>query len=142
MLDWFEEEEQYVNKAIDNYLEKQSKMPLGFMISRKANNKNIEKVKKEAVDKYRFDKLMKYRGEIETERKRIDKVVEEINNAFESYMCKMNEEIGHKVRPFRLKVEEYNTFYDIPMKEMEIVRIYSEPFEIRFIQEKLESKGE
>lgn len=78
MLDWFKEEKIYVEKAVDSYIKEQNKMPLGFMISKKTLRKNIEKVKKRATDKYRFDKLMRYRGEIETERKRIDEVIEKI----------------------------------------------------------------
>ena len=142
MLDWFEEEKQYVDKAVDNYLKEQSKMPLGFMISRKTLNKNIEKIKKEATDRYRFDKLMKYRGEIEIERKRIDKIVEEINNKFDKYMSKQKHIISKNIKPFQMEAKPYDNYSEPTLSNLEVVTIQCEPFRIAFIQEKLESKGE
>ena len=142
MLDWFEEEKQYVNKAVDNYLKEQSKMPLGFMISRKTLNKNIEKVKKEATDRYRFDKLMKYRGEIETERKRIDKVVEEINNKFNGYLNLVKNNVNKNIKPFKLEAKEYTNLETIGSTTLETITIQCEPFRIAFVQEKLEKEVE
>lgn len=143
MLDWLEEEKQYVNKAVDNYLKEQSAMPLGFMISRKTLNNNIEEVKKEATDRYRFDKLMKYRGEIETERKRIDTVVEEINNKFNEYLNSVKNNVNKNIKPFKLDVKEYTNLDIIGSTTLlETVTIQCEPFRIAFVQEKLEKEVE
>lgn len=140
MIDWIEEEKQYVDRAVDNYLKEQSKMPLGFMISRKTLNKNIEKVKKEATDRYRFDKLMKYRGEIETERKRIDKVVEEINNKFNDYLESQKDMISKNIKPFKIEVKTYDNLKEVTLEQLEVVTIQCEPFKLSFIQEKVGEK--
>mgnify|MGYP003297345793 CR=1 FL=1 len=137
MIDWIEEEKQYVNRAVDNYLKEQSKMPLGFMISRKTLNKNIEKVKKEATDRYRFDKLMKYRGEIEIERKRIDKVVEEINNKFNDYLESQKDIISKNIKPFKIIAKLYDNPKEVTLERLEVVTIQCEPFKLSFIQEKV-----
>ena len=142
MLDWIEEEKRYVNKAVDIYLEKQFKMPLGFMISKKTLNKNIEQVKKEATDKYRFDKLMKYRGEIEMERQRINKVVEGINNKFNEYLKSTKINIDKNVKPFKLEAKEYISLETIGCTPLETITIQCEPFRIAFIQEKVGDDNE
>lgn len=137
MLNWIEEEKQYVDKAVDNYLKEQSKMPLGFIISRKTLNKNIEKVKKEATDRYRFDKLMKYREEIEEERKRIDKVVEEINNKFNDYLESQKSIISKNINPFKIVVKPYDNPKEVTLEQLEVVTIQCEPLKLSFIQEKV-----
>jgi len=142
MIDWIEEEKQYVDRAVDNHLKEQSKMPLGFMISRKTLNKNIEKVRKEATDRYRFNKLMKYRGEIETERKRIDKVVEEINNKFNDYLENQNHIISKNIKPFRVEAKPYNGYTEPTLSNLEVVTIQCEPFKLSFIQEKVDKMNE
>lgn len=134
MLDWFKEEKIYVEKAVDSYIKEQNKMPLGFMISKKTLRKNIEKVKKRATDKYRFDKLMRYRGEIETERKRIDEVVEKINKKFNDYLKSIEGTINANVKPFKLEANEYELNHSITA-DTEIVKIKCEPFQIAFLQE-------
>lgn len=137
MINWIEEEKQYVDRAVDNYLKEQSKMPLGFMISRKTLNKNIEKVKKEATDRYRFNKLMKYRGEIEEERKRIDKVVEEINNKFNDYLESQKDIISKNIKPFKIVAKPYDNPKEVTLEQLEVVTIQCEPFKLSFIQEKV-----
>lgn len=137
MINWIEEEKQYVDRAVDNYLKEQSKMPLGFMISRKTLNKNIEKVKKEATDRYRFDKLMKYRGEIEIERKRIDKVVEEISNKFNDYLESQKGIISKNIKPFKIVAKPYDNPKEVTLEQLEVVTIQCEPFNLSFIQEKV-----
>lgn len=137
MINWIEEEKQYVDRAVDNYLKEQSKTPLGFMISRKTLNKNIEKVKKEATDRYRFNKLMKYRDEVETERKRIDKVVEEINNKFNDYLENQKHIISKNIKPFKIEAKPYNGYTEPTLSSLEIVTIQCEPLRLSFIQEKV-----
>ena len=44
MLNWREEEKQYIDERIEEYYKEQAKMPLGFMISKKTNAKNIQKI--------------------------------------------------------------------------------------------------
>lgn len=134
MLDWFKEEKIYVEKAVDSYIKEQNKMPLGFMISKKTLRKNIEKVKKRATDKYRFDKLMRYREEIETERKRIDEVIEKINKKFNDYLKSIEGNVNANVKPFKLEANEYEFNYSITA-DIEIVKIKCEPFQIAFLQE-------
>ena len=141
MLNWIEEEKQYVDKTIEHYLKEQSKMPLSFMISRKTLNKNIEKVKKEAVDRYRYKKLRKYEIEIIEERKRIDNLVNDINNKFGDYMYKLSNLISRDIKPFKMVVKEYDNLDVLSPKKLEKVDIQCESFRLSFIQEKI-SKGE
>ena len=138
MLNWVEEEKQYIDKKVDEYLEEQSKMPLGFMISQKTLCKNIKKIKKEATDKYRFEKLMKYRREIETERQRINKVIEDINNKFNEYLKTIKCNVDKNIKPFKLEAKEYKRLDIKEFVATEIVRISCEPFQIAFIQEKID----
>lgn len=140
MLNWLEEEKQYVDKAVEHYLKEQSKMPLGFMMSRKTLNKNIEKVKKEATDRYRYEKLRKYELEIIEERKRIDNLVNDINNKFGDYMYKLSNLISRDIKPFKMVVKEYDNLDVLSPKKLERVDIQCEPFRLSFIQEKI-SKG-
>ncbi len=140
MLDWIKEEKQYVDNAVDNYLKEQAKTPLGFMISRKTLNKNIEKVKKEATDRYRYEKLREYELEIIEERKRIDNLVNDINNKFEDYMYKLSNLISRNIKPFKMIVKEYDNLDVLSPMKLEKVDIQCEPFRLSFIQEKI-SKG-
>lgn len=134
-LDWKEGEERYIQKRIDYYLKKQSKMPLGFLLSKKKLNKNIEEIKKEAKDYFRFMKLYYYKEEIEQERERIDKLIEDTNNKINKYIKNIKENINNEIKPFKIKTKDYiNNFNDYCVPK-EIVSIYCEPFEISFIQE-------
>jgi len=136
MLDWKEEEKQYIEKAVDSYLKEQNKMPLGFMISKKTLSKNIKKVKQRATDRYREDKLHRYRAEIEIERKRIDEAVEEINKRFNGYLKSIECNINANIKPFKLEANEYE-FGCTPTADMEVITINCEPFKISFLQEKI-----
>lgn len=135
LLDWHRGEELYIQRMVDNHLKEQAKMPLGFMISRKTLNKNIEKVKEDAKNRFREMKLLFYESQIEEERKRIDKVVEDINSKFEKYMNKQRNIISKNIKPFKIMCKEYNEFS--PLEQLEVVSIHCEPFEISFIQEKI-----
>lgn len=137
MLNWRIEEEQEIKQAIDKYYEEQSKMPLGFMISKKANDKNIRYVTKKAIERYRYRKLEEYQLEIEEERKRIDKVVEDINDKFNNYLKTIKGNINKEIKPFKIEVKEYNGLNPTNITPTEIVKISCEPFQIAFIQEKI-----
>lgn len=136
MIDWKEEEKQYIEKAVDSYLKEQSKMPLAFLMSKKTLNKNIEKVKERATDRYRVDKLNRYREEIEIERKRIDKTVELINNKFNDYVKSIKGEINTNVKPFKLETKEYD-YASLEPASLEKIEISCEPFKIAFLQERI-----
>lgn len=141
MLNWVEEEKQYVDKAVDNYLKEQAKMPLGFMISKKTLNKNIEKIKEKSIQEYRYNKLMKYEAEVQEERKKIKELVNEINDRFNQYFNTQKEIVSNTYKPFKIECKEYKDYNDLPLKQLEIVSIQCEPFKISFIQEKINNLG-
>ena len=138
LLDWVEGEKRYIEKRVNNYLKEQYEMPLSFLLSDKKLNKNIEEIKREAKDYFRFIKLNYYEAQIAQERKRIDKLVEDINNKLNEYMFCTEEKIYNELKPFKIKTEHYANDFGHYSKPKEIVSIYCEPFEISFLQEAIE----
>ena len=139
MLNWRIEEEDYIKKAIDNYFKEENENPFSCLMSDKTRRKNIQYVTDRARNSYRQEKLERYEEEIKEERERIDKVVEEINNKFEIYIKGIKEQINHKIRPFKLEVEEYDNRYTTPLsiQSLEKVIIKCEDLKIAFIQERI-----
>lgn len=144
MLNWRIEEEDYIKKAIDNYFKEENKNPFSFLMSDKTRRKNIQYVTDKARERYRQEKLEKYEEEIKEERKRIDKIVKFINDKFETYIKGIKEQINHKIRPFKLEVEEYDNRYSEPIsiQSLEKVTIKCEDFKIAFIQERIGEENE
>ncbi len=137
MLDWREEEKQFIQDKIDNYRKNQAKMPLGFLLSAKQNTKNIEKITEKATQEYRYFKLIKYEAEIQEERKRIDNLINEINDKFDNYLNKQQHIISKNIRPFKMEAKPYYNYSEPTLSNLEIVSILCEPFKISFIQEKV-----
>ena len=144
MLNWRIEEEDCVKKAIEEYFKEENKNPFSFLMSDKTRRKNIQYVTDKARERYRQEKLEKYEEEIKEERKRIDRIVEYINNEFETYIKGIKEQINHKIRPFKLEVEEYDNRYSDPVsiQSLEKVTIKCEDLKIAFIQERIGEKND
>lgn len=138
MINWQEEEKMYIIDKLNDYYERQAKMPLGFLISDRKNRKNIEEIKEQAKKEYRYNKLMKYEKEVQEERKKINKLVDEINNEFKQYFNSQKAIISNTYNPFKIECQEYKDINDVPLKQLEIVSIQCEPFKISFIQEKID----
>lgn len=134
-----EEEKKYIDERIEEYYKEQAKMPLGFLISKKANAKNVQKITDDARKNYRYKKLMKYEVELREERRRIDNLVNEMNSKFEDYMYKLSSLISRNIKPFKLEVKEYDNYDFTSPVNLERVTIQCEPFKMSFIQEKLPS---
>ena len=139
MLNWREEEKQYIQEKIGNYYREQSKMPLGFMLSKKANAKNIAKITEKATQEYRYFKLIKYEAQIQEERKRIDNLVTEINDKFDNYLNKQQHIISKNIKPFKIEAKPYSNYSEPTLSNLEIVSILCQPFKISFIQERIGS---
>ena len=139
MLNWREEEKQYIQEKIDNYRKEQAKMPLGFLLSAKQNSKNIEKITEKATQEYRYFKLIKYEAEIQEERKRIDNLINEINDKFDNYLNEQHHIISRNIKPFKIEAKPYSNYSEPTLSNLEIVSILCQPFKISFIQEKLGS---
>ena len=139
MLNWREEEKQYIQEKIDNYRKEQAKMPLGFLLSAKQNSKNIEKITEKATQEYRYFKLIKYEAEIQEERKRIDNLINEINDKFDNYLNEQQHIISRNIKPFKIEAKPYSNYSEPTLSNLEIVSILCQPFKISFIQEKLGS---
>ncbi len=137
MLNWRIEEEEYIKKAKNKYYEEEIKNPFSFLMSDKTRRKNIQYVTDKARERYRQEKLEKYEEEIIEERKRIDKVVEEINNKYGEFIKEQKNLISANVKPFNIRVNEYDYFNQNPVGSLEVITIQSEPFKISFIQEKM-----
>ena len=137
MLNWRIEEEDYIKKAIEIYFEEENKNPFSCLMSDKTRRKNIQYVTDRARERYRQEKLERYEEEIKEERKRIDKVVEEINNKFETYIKGIKEQINHKIKPFKLEIGNYSNSNDVSIQALERVTIKCEDLKIAFIQERI-----
>lgn len=140
MLDWREEEKLYCQSKVNNYLKEQATMPLGFLISYKTLTKNCEKIREEARQIYRDMKLMTYEALVYEERKRIDKLVEDINNKFESWLRENSLFLNGNQRPFKLTT--YSDDNPLEICQTEFVKIgIQEPFTIGFMQQRMNHKG-
>lgn len=138
MINWELEEKRFVDEKVSNYRKKLSIFSLLFM-SEKKLNKNIEKIKIDAMLQYRRKKLDNFNEIVKEERKRIDETVNQINEKFLEYLKSQKALISEKIKPVEIKAKDY---YNIETAEFyEIVYIYLEPFKIGFIQEQLD-KGE
>lgn len=137
MLNWRIEEEDCVRKAIEEYFKEESKNPFSCLMSDKTRRKNIQYVTDRARERYRQEKLERYEEEIKEERKRIDIVVEKINNEFEIYMKGIKEQINHKIKPFKLEIGNYSNSNDMSIQALEKVTIKCEDLKIAFIQERI-----
>ena len=141
MLDWREEEKLFCQSKVDNYLREQAKMPLGFLMSFKTLAKNCEKVREEARQTYRNIKLMKYEALVYEERKRIDKLVEDINDKFESWLRENKLFLNGNQRPFELTT--YSEDNPLEICQTEFVKIsIQKPFSIGFMQQRMRNKEE
>ena len=90
-----------------------------------------------AKNRFREEKLQLYQWQLEVERKRIDKAIENINNKFNSYIKNIKQNIDKEIKPFKIEVQEYNCSSPLDIIPTEIYKIKCDPFEIKFIQEKI-----
>ena len=137
MLNWRLEENQYVEERIKEYRKELNVLALMFM-SKKQLNKNIEYVKEQAIKSYRANKLDDYMEEIKEERKRIDDLLNNINNAFNGYLEEQKHLISKNIKPFQMEAKPYDNLSEPTLSQLEVVSIHCKPFKIEFIQEKID----
>lgn len=135
MLNWKIEEQEYIQKEFEQYYKNLSTLQRLFM-SERTNKKNLEYIRQNAQLKYRKMKLNKIIDEIQDERKRINKVVNDINNNFNDFLKEQNCIIQEKIKPFEIKSNEVTNPNELT--PIEIIYIYSEPFKMGFMQEKIQ----
>jgi len=136
MLNWRLEEKQYVEERLKEYRKELNGLALIFM-SKKQLNKNIDYITEQAKLNYRAAKLDDYLDEIEEERKRIDKLVNDLNGKFDNYMSNQQHIISKNIRPFQMEAKPYDGLSEPTLSQLEVVTIHCEPFKLAFIQEKV-----
>lgn len=136
MLSWRIEEDKYVNKKINEYLNKIPALARIF-ISEKQMNKNINYISDKARLEYRRDKLDSMLNEVKEERERINDLVNDLNIKFDDYLHKQQNIISKNIKPFEIKVKPYNNSSKITLEQLEVVTIQCEPLKLSFIQEKV-----
>ena len=137
MLNWRLEEREYVGKKIEEYYKSITALQRIF-ISEKQMNKNINYITEQAELSYRERKLNDYINEIKEERKRIEKVVEDLNNKLNEYLEEQKALIGKEVEPFEIEVKPYDNFTEPTLRRTEVVTIHIKPMKLSFIQEKID----
>ena len=139
MLNWRLEEREYVSNKVDEYLKNIPSLSRIFM-SDKQLNKNINYITEQAELEYRSKKLDGYLDEIKEERKRIDKLVDTLNNKFDDYMSKQKHIISKNIKPFKIEAKPYDNFTEPTLSQVEIITIHCEPLKLSFIQENIDRK--
>ena len=137
MLNWRLEEREYVGKKIEEYYKSITALQRIF-ISEKQMNKNINYITEQAELSYREIKLNDYIDEIKEERKRIEKVVEDLNNKLNEYLEEQKALIGKEVEPFEIEAKPYDNFTEPTLRRTEVVTIHIKPMKLSFIQEKID----
>ena len=139
MLNWRLEEREYVSNKVDEYLKNIPSL-LRIFMSDKQLNKNIDYITEQAKLEYRKKKLDGFLDDVKEERKRIDKLVDDLNNKFDDYMSKQKHIISKNIKPFQIEAKLYDNFTGPTLSQLEVVNIYCEPFKIAFIQENIDRK--
>ena len=139
MLNWRLEEGEYISNKIDEYLKNIPSLTRIFM-SNKQLNKNIWYLTEQAKLEYRSKKLDGYLDEVKEERKRIDKLVDTLNNKFDDYMSKQKHIISKNIKPFQIDAKLYDNFTEPTLSQVEIITIHCEPLKLSFIQENINRK--
>ena len=137
MLNWRLEEREYVGKKIEEYYKSITALQRIF-ISEKQMNKNINYITEQAELSYRERKLNDYIDEIKEERKRIEKVVEDLNNKLNEYLEEQKALIGKEIEPFEIEAKPYDNFTEPTLRRKEVVTIHIKPMKLSFIQEKID----
>lgn len=135
MLNWRVEEEKYVSKKKDEYLDSLSKTSILFT-SQRTRNENLKLVEEQARLSYREEKLDSMLDEIRKERERINDLVDDINNKFCTYLedkiflmpSYEDKLVAINARPYH----EHNQ-----LVELEVVEIELKPLKIGFVQKKI-----
>ena len=136
MLNWHKEEDDYVFKKLKKckYLSLISRM----LMSEKRFNKILESETTKAKLEYREKRLNEDLNIINEERKRINNLVNDMNLKFEEYLKSQKEIISRNINPFKIEAKPYDSV-NLNQVPLEIITIYCEPFQIKSIQEKIES---
>ena len=137
MLNWRLEEREYVGEKIDEYYKSISGLQRIF-ISEKQMNKNINYITEQARLEYRSKKLDGFLDEVNEERKRIEKAVEDLNNKLNEYLEEQKALIEKEVEPFEIEVKPYDNFTEPTLRRIELVTIHLKPMKVCFVQEKID----
>lgn len=137
MLNWRLEEREYVGGKVDEYYKSISGLQRIF-ISEKQMNKNIDYITEQARLEYRSKKLDGFLDEVNEERKRIEKAVEDLNNKLNKYLEEQKALIEKEVEPFEIEVKPYDNFTEQTLRRIELVTIHLKPMKVCFAQEKID----
>lgn len=137
MLNWRIEEKEYVDKKIHDYLDKMSALARIF-ISEKQMNKNLNYISDQARLEYRRNKLDSFLDEVQKERDRINNLVDDLNNKFNDYINNQQHSISKNIKPFRVEAKPYDGYSEPTLSKLEVVSIKTEPFELAFVQERID----
>lgn len=137
MLNWRLEEREYINKKIDEYLQNIPALSRIFM-SDKQLNKNINYITEQAKLEYRSQKLDSHLEDVKEERKRINNLINDINDAFNDYLEEQKHLISKNIKPFEMELKPYDNLSEPTLSQLEVVTIHCKPFKIAFIQEKID----
>lgn len=107
-------------------------------MSDKQLNKNINYITEQAKLEYRSQKLDSYLEDVKEERKRINDLINDINNAFNDYLEEQKHLISKNIKPFQIEANPYDNLTEPTLSQLEVVTIHCKPFKIAFIQEKID----
>lgn len=141
MINWRTEEEMFIDKKIREYRKNLSTWELIFM-NEKRLNKEIEYIRSQAKTEFRSRKLDEFVDIVENERKRIDKVVESLNDKFSDYLDSQKALISKKIKPIKMIARDYRSNDISDITPYETVEVYIEPIRVAFLQEKISDKEE
>ena len=139
MLNWRIEEREFVDKEINEYY-KNLLVFQRLVMNKKQMNKNINYITEQAKLKYRSKKLDNILDDVLKERKRINDLIENLNNKFDGYISEQQHIISQNIRPFEMEAKPYDNISEPTLSQLEVVTIYCKPFKLAFIQEKIGSE--
>ena len=135
ILNWRWEEQQYINKAIEDYY-KNKNIFARIFTSEKQEQKNIDYITTNAKLDYRRHKLDKMLDCIEQERKKINDVVFSANEQLKEMLNKISIDLPDK-ELFEINVRPMKERYEVFDAPMESVYIELKPYKIQYIQQSL-----
>ena len=72
------------------------------------------------------------------ERKRITKLVNDLNNKFNDFLEEQQHIISKNIKPFQCEVKPYDNLHEPTLNQLEVVTIHCEPLKLAFIQEHID----
>lgn len=135
ILNWRWEEQQYINKAIENYY-KNKNIFASIFTSEKQERKNIDYITTNAKLEFRKQKLDKMLDCIEQERARMNDVVSWANKELKKMLKEISIDLPDK-ELFEIKVRPEECYEVLELPPMEAATIELKPYKIHYIQQSL-----